>query len=77
MAVVGVLVQAQVAHHDGVVAELVAERAIACWPTPVGFHASDPSASLRTGTPNSMNARTPASAVSTASLRSDSSVCWN
>ena len=44
---------------------------------PSGFHASDPSASLRSGTPKSMNARTPASAISTASLRSDSSVCWN
>ena len=31
--------------------------AIARWPIPSGFQASDPSASLRAGTPNSMNAQ--------------------
>ncbi len=43
---------------------------------PVGLHASLPSGSFLTGTPNSMKARTPASAISTASLRKDSTVCW-
>src|SRR5512132_1584154 len=43
---------------------------------PSEFHASDPSASLCTGTPNSTNARTPRSRISAASLRSDSIVCW-
>ncbi len=44
---------------------------------PSGFHASEPSASLRSGTPNSMNASTPLLAISDASLRRDSSVCWD
>ena len=42
---------------------------------PSGFHASEPSASLRSGTPNSMKAITPLLAISAASLRRDSSVC--
>ena len=49
---------------------------IACWVIPSGFHASDPSASLCDGTPNSMNASTPRERMSAASLRSDSIVCW-
>ena len=52
-----------------------AARASACCAIPSGFHASEPSASLRAGTPNSMNASTPVLAISAASLRSDSSVC--
>ena len=44
---------------------------------PSGFHASDPSASLFAGMPNSMKPSTPFEAVSTASLRRASSVSWD
>ena len=78
VAVVGVLVQAEVADHDGVVAELLAQRGDR--PLADARRGSRPRSPRRpcvAGTPNSMNARTPVSAISTASLRSDSSVCWN
>ena len=44
---------------------------------PSGFHASEPSASLFAGMPNSMKPSTPFDAVSTASLRMASSVSWD
>src|SRR3954466_4259707 len=44
---------------------------------PSGSDACDPTASFEDGTPNSTIARTPRVAVSAASLRRDSSVCWN
>ena len=55
----------------------VRTEAIDCCAIPSGFQASDPSASFVAGTAKSMNDRTPRSAISTASLRSDSIVCWN
>ena len=44
---------------------------------PSGFQASEPCGSLRAGIPNNMNATTPLAAISFASLRRDSSVCWD
>ena len=77
VAVVGVLVQAEVGDHDVSSPSSSRSALIARCAMPSGFHASDPSASLRAGTPNSMNAITPRDGDLGASLRSDSSVCWN
>ena len=43
---------------------------------PLGFHASEPSASLWTGMPNRITPGMPRSASSRTSLRNDSRVCW-
>ena len=48
---------------------------IACCVIPSGFHASVPSASLCSGTPNRTNASTPFDRISAAALRTDSTVC--
>ena len=77
VSVVGVLAQAQIADQDGVVAELVAQRAqralrdaVRCIRGRAGRRPWSP------GCRRAMNDRTPRDAISRASFTSDSSVCW-
>ena len=76
VAVVGVLVEAQVGHEDDASRRRrrAGPRSATCT-MPSGSEAPEPVASLRSGTPKRMTAPMPRSASSATSLRSDSRVC--